>query len=226
MKVLFICNKSPYPAKEGGPIAMHRVIDGVVRAGHSVKVLAINSFKYNIDINDVPEDYKQKTGLELEFIDLRIKPINAFFNLFTDQSYHVQRFISSSFSKKIVNILSAEKFDVIQFETLFIAPYIEEIRKYSDAKIVLRAHNIEHLIWQRIAETTINPLKKIYVKHLANTLKKYEINAISKFDGIAAITKKDGDFFRQINSNVVDIPFGIYTDEYDTQEVAFIFSGS
>ncbi|MEA3504786.1 MAG: glycosyltransferase family 4 protein [Bacteroidota bacterium] len=219
MNILFICNKSPYPAKEGGPIAMDRIIDGVIRAGHKVKVLAINSFKYNIDINDVPDEYIQKTGLELEFLDLRIKPLNAFVNLFSNKSYHVQRFISSSFSDKIKEILLSDTYDIVQFETLFITPYIEEIRKYSDAKIVLRAHNIEHLIWQRIADTTKNPLKRFYLTHLANTLKEYELNAIKKFDGIAAITKNDGDFFKNINENVIDIPFAIYTDEYDAEDV-------
>jgi hypothetical protein len=30
MKILFICNKSPWPAKEGGPIAMNNIIEGMI----------------------------------------------------------------------------------------------------------------------------------------------------------------------------------------------------
>ena len=45
MRILFLCNKSPWPPKEGGPIAMNMLIEGMIEAGHSVKVLAVNSFK-------------------------------------------------------------------------------------------------------------------------------------------------------------------------------------
>ena len=49
LKVLFICNKSPWPPSEGGPIAMNNLIMGLMDAGHHVKVLAVNSNKYTIN---------------------------------------------------------------------------------------------------------------------------------------------------------------------------------
>ncbi len=143
-------------------------------------------------------------------------PFHAFLNLFSDKSYHVQRFVSMDFSTKIKEILSDGNYDIVQLETLFLAPYIEIIRKYSDAKIVLRAHNIEHLIWDRVASETKNPFKKFYVKHLAKTLKSYELNAINKFDGLAAITKQDAGFFLSNAAflPIIDLPFGIDTEKY------------
>jgi glycosyltransferase involved in cell wall biosynthesis len=85
------------------------------------------------------------------------------------------------------------------------------VRQNSKAKTVLRAHNIEHLIWERISETTTNPLKRLYLRHLARTLKKHERTVINDFDGVAAITKNDADFFIQAGCRVpiTDIPFGI-----------------
>jgi len=65
-------------------------------------------------------------------------------------------------------------------------------------KIVLRAHNIEHLIWERIARNCSNPLKKCYLGHLSRTLKKFERSVPSMVDGIAAITGKDADFFKSL----------------------------
>ncbi|MCC7317007.1 MAG: hypothetical protein IT219_00615, partial [Bacteroidales bacterium] len=55
MKVLFLCNKSPFPAREGGPIAMNSLIEGMIKAGHQVKVLAVNSYKYNVSLDEIPE---------------------------------------------------------------------------------------------------------------------------------------------------------------------------
>ena len=225
MNILLICNKSPYPPKEGGPIAMNTIVEGLIDSGHKIKVLAVNSFKYSVDINSIPDDYKEKTQIEGIFLDLRIKPLDAFLNLFSSKSYHVQRFISKEFEEKIIEILSKNKYDIIQLETLYVTPYIETIRKHSDAKIVLRAHNIEHLIWDRITQATKNPIKKFYLSHLSKTLKKYELDALDKFDGIAAITKTDADFFKKTGTKtpIVDIPFGINLNKFQLSDGEYEF---
>lgn len=215
MKILFLCNKSPYPHREGGPIAMNRMIEGMIALGHQVKVIGINSFKYHVDINDVPATYRKKTQLDLQHIDLRIKPLAAFLNLFTNKSYHVQRFISAPFGDKIKAALQQTHYDIVQMETLYLAPYVDLIRTTSPkSAIVLRAHNIEHLIWERVMDTTKNPLKKMYLRHLVKTLKQYEVNSLPKFDGVAAITDHDARFIRNYNSKTIAIPFGIYPEQY------------
>lgn len=189
---------------------MNSMVTGLIEAGHKVKVLAVNSEKYHIDIDKIPADYKEKTRIELVDVDLRVKPWQAFKNLFSDKSYHVERFVSEDFKAKLVNILKKEKFDIVQLEMIYMASYIETIRSHSKAVIVLRTHNIEHLIWERIAKKTWFCLKRWYINHLARTLRKYEFDVINKVDGIASITYRDAAFFRSItNIPVVDIPFGI-----------------
>lgn len=228
MKILLLCNKSPYPAREGGPIAMNMIIEGLIRAGHSVKVLAVNSNKYNVELSSIPEEYRKKTGIELVYVDLSIQPLAAFRNLFSSRSYHVERFISRNLENTLIRILQAEKFDIVQFEMLYMSPYAQVVRKYSDARIVLRAHNIEHLIWQRIAASTKNPLKRLYLQHLVRKLKKYECSIVRQFDGIAAITEQDAAFFRSAGcwqpeagnrSPVIAIPFGIDPEQFPETNV-------
>jgi glycosyltransferase involved in cell wall biosynthesis len=219
MKILFICNKSPWPAKEGGPIAMNNIIEGMIALGHQVKVLAAVTNKYSISLDDVPEEYRKKTGLELAFIDLSIKPVAAFYNLFTSKSYHVQRFISKTFEKKLIAVLQRETFDIVQIEMLYMSPYLNVVRKYSDAKVVLRAHNIEHLIWKRVAIEETVFLKKLYLRHLASTLEKYEKNILNKYDGIIPITKKDAIFFSAETSIPVEaVSFGVDFDKIPYNE--------
>ncbi len=216
MRILLLCNKPPYPASEGGPMAMNSIITGLLEAGHQVKVLAINSEKYNVKESDIPEEYKRKTGIELIDVDLTVKPLNAFLNLFTRKSYHAERFISEEFKKRLAAVLDKEQFDVVQLEVLFMAPYVETIRQHSKAMIVLRAHNVEHKIWERIAKDTKSPLKRWYINHLAKTLKEFELNALETVDGVAAITRKDAAFFRKYCSKpVIDIPFGVYPEQFN-----------
>ncbi len=232
MKILYICNKSPWPPIEGGTIGMYNFITKIADAGHDVKVLAANTNKYFVKLDEVPEDFKNKTKFELEYIDLSIKPLDAFFNLFTNKSYHVQRFISKAFEKKLINILQNNTYDLVQIEYLYMSPYLDVVRKYSNAKVVLRAHNIEHLIWKRAAEEEKNPLKKFYLKHLATTLENYERSVLDKFDGIVPVTAKDAEFFRE-NSKVpvMDAPFSIDTEKFsqyfnDNPEHALFHIGS
>ena len=219
LNVLFICNKSPWPPGEGGPIAMNNLITGLIDAGHKVKVIAVNTNKYSVNPDDIPNDYKNATGIELVYIDLSIKIVPAFLNLFSNKSYHVQRFISRAFEKKLIEVLSKEQFDIVQVETLYMSPYIETIRKYSEAKIFLRAHNIEHMIWQRITESTKNPIKKAYLKHLTRTLKNYEFKSLDKYDGIIPISYVDAEFFTSVTKSPVKaISFGINPDKIDMKE--------
>ena len=194
---------------------MNSIIIGLLEAGPQVKVLAVNSPKYNVKESDIPKDYKQKTGIELIDVDLRVRPWKALINLFTRKSYHVERFISKDFKARLVELLEKEQFDVVQLEMLYMAPYVETIRQHSKAMIVLRAHNVEHKIWERIAKDTKFFVKRWYISYLAKTLKEYELNALETVDGIAAITRKDAAFFRKYCSKpIIDIPYGVYPEEF------------
>ena len=215
MKILLLCNKPPYPASEGGPMAMNSIVSGILKAGHQVKVMAVNNEKYKVSEADIPEDYKRKTAIELIDVDLRVRPLKALLNLFTKKSYHVERFVSKDFKNRLTEVLEKEQFDVVQLEMLFMAPYVETIREHSKAMIVLRAHNVEHKIWERIAKETKFFAKRWYINHLTKTLRDYELSAIETVDGVAAITRKDAAFFRKYCSKpVIDIPFGVYPEEF------------
>ncbi len=219
LHILFICNKSPWPPGEGGPIAMNNLITGLTDAGHKVKVLAANTNKYSVNPEEIPEVYKEKTGIEFGYLDLSIKPVPAFLNLFTGKSYHVERFISKDFEKRLIEILNKDKFDIIQIETLYMTPYLETIREHSKAKVFLRAHNIEHMIWQRITESTGNPLKKAYLQHLTKTLRKYELNSLGKYDGVIPISHVDTAFFRKVTDTPVKtVSFGVDPDKLNMDE--------
>ena len=211
MKILMLCNKSPWPKREGGPIAMHAMITGLLQVGHTVKVLAANTNKYNVDPDTIPADFKEKTQIEFVDIDLSLSVAGALYNLLAGKSYHVTRFHTKAFAQKLTSILRSESFDIIQLETLQMATYLDVIRKYSKAPVVLRAHNIEHKIWERIAENCENPIKRMYLNHLYKALKRFEIGILNKMNGIVAITPVDARNFDRLShsSNIISIPFGI-----------------
>ncbi len=221
MKVLQLCNKPPYPPVDGGTMAMNGITQGLLSMGVAVKVLSVETDKHPAHLDRMPEDYRAKTAFESVYIDLGIKPLPAFAAMLCGESYHVKRYVSDAFADKLRHILSSDEYDIVHLESIFMTPYLPLIRKYSHAKVILRAHNVEHLIWRRVAQSCHNPLKRWYLKHLSLTLRAYELEHINDFDGIVCITGNDAEYFRQngCRKPVEVIPFGIVPEELSNVEV-------
>jgi glycosyltransferase involved in cell wall biosynthesis len=204
----------PFPPKDGGCIAMNNITQGLLNEGHSVKVLAVNTPKHFTDLKTLPEDYLKKTQIEAVFIDTSVKAIPAFLNLFSKGSYNISRFYSVVFENKLIEILKANTFDIIHLESLFVSMYLPVIRKYSKGRIVMRAHNIEHLLWERNAAASNNLFKRKYFSFLAKRLKEYELKMIDQYDAVAAISEHDASWYinNGFKKSVRVFPFGFNLD--------------
>lgn len=234
MKILQLCKKFPYPLKDGESIAVNALSKSLSELGCEVSLLAMNTHKHFYDGAKLPEALNHYKEVKTVEVDNRIKYGDAFLNLFSKDSYHISRFISEAFKQKLIQLLKREQFDAIQLETLYLAPYIPIIRAHSDAVVSMRAHNVEHEIWERIGQNTKNPLKKWYLKHLTAKLKQFEIDQLNQYDLLIPISKRDLNLFRKLgyeNASIV-IPIGIeqeaYLSDFESYhrnlEIAFIGS--
>ena len=213
MKILFLCNKNPYPERDGGCMGMNVYIKEAVRLGNCVKVLAVNSEKNYTDVATLPEDYRNATGYEAVMLDMRVKAFSFLKTYFTKQSPHIIRFISKDFEKKLISILKSNEFDLIMFESIFVCPYIDVVKAHSKAKLVLRAHNIEYKIWERTYNASGNIIKKLLLKHVYTTLKNYELMIINEVDMISSVSPVDAEFLRSKTAvPVVVLPAGFDMD--------------
>jgi glycosyltransferase involved in cell wall biosynthesis len=97
--------------------------------------------------------------------------------------------------------------------------YIPVIRQYSTAKIVLRAHNIEHIIWERHNESVTNPIKKAYLTLQTTRLKKQELTAFQQVDYIVPITPIDEKILEQWvdKSKMQTVLTGVDLTEYQLE---------
>ena len=220
MKILQLCHKVPFPPYDGGTIAMNNITQGLLSEGHRVKVLAVETPKHRVLSEDMPEDYLKSVDFDSVFIDTTLSFWAAFKTIFTRKSYQVSRFYSKGFANKLAEILQKETFDIIQLESIFMAPYLPVIRQFSTAKIVLRNHNIEHLIWHRVINNEPNPLKRWAIRYFSRQLKRYECNLGSQIDAFAAISEPDYQFFKECYHNIPGtvIPFGVDLENYPENE--------
>lgn len=216
MRILQLCNKPPYPPIDGGSKAMHNLTRGLLKAGHEVKVLCISTPKQPLVLEHIPKDYAHETRIEGVFVDTSVNVVDAFTDLLTADNYNISRFFSADMDIRLIRLLSEESFDVVQLESLFMTPYIATIRRYTKARIVLRSHNLEYVIQDRIASGERNIIKRPYRRFLAKQLENYEMSVLDRVDGVAAISPSDAEHFlaHGTRTPIVTIPFGVDPSEY------------
>jgi len=192
MRILIVTNKVPYPAKDGGAIATLNMALGLASHGASITVLAINTLKHFSPLEEIPNDILKRVGIKAATVDTSIKLWPALKNLlFSRKPYISVRFENKAFLNLLQKEVTTMPYDIIQLEGPYLEAYMKTIRTYSTAPIVLRAHNIEHEIWDRTVTITSNPLKKRYLKILAKRIERLEINTLRRVDAVIPITKKD-----------------------------------
>lgn len=189
LRILILTHRAPFPQNGGYPIVVGNTIKGLVALGHDVSLISLNVKKNSVLVErDALLD--QINYIEYD-IDIRITAVEAVSNLFTKNSYNIDRYYNAGFEKLLFRNLTDNKYDIIQIEGIFVAPYLSIIRKNSKAKVIFRAHNIEHQVWQKLAQQKSDPFKRWYLQLLARRIKNYELELFNKFDGIVVFTEQD-----------------------------------
>jgi glycosyltransferase involved in cell wall biosynthesis len=213
MKILQVSHRVPYPLNEGGTIGIYNYTRGFSEAGHDVTLLALNGKKHRIDLAIASKELEKYCKFFVFDIDTNINPLDAFSNLFSKKSYNVTRFYNRNFERFLSQLLKSKQFDIIQVEGTFVAMYYEVIRQNSMAPIVIRQHNVEYQIWERLAFNESNSLKKWYLNLLAKRLKNFEREFTVKFDALVPVTEDDAVLFKNLGYNkpIFVSPSGIDT---------------
>lgn len=191
MRILQLSNKAPYPANDGSSIAIYNLAEGLADNGVELHLLTINTKKHFKPDSQVPQAFKDKTHYTSVYRNTDTSVGGALSNLFSSQSYFVSRFFFREFEEELVRKLNTQRFDLVQLEGVFMATYIPLIRQHSQAKISIRAHNLEHQIWERHLAHEPNVFKKKYLSLQNNRLRRFELDAFVKADAIVAITDED-----------------------------------
>ncbi len=202
MRILQLTKKFPYPAKDGESIAILAMAKGYVMGDHEVDLMAMNTRKHHVDttkLDGISEYYMNYWHTD---VSTEVVVQDAFYNLFSSDSYNIERFNIDTYREELVRILNSNTYDIIQLETVYLTPYIDVIKAHSKALIILRSHNIEHEIWYNLSRTEPNLIRKWYYKLCYRRLKNYEINNVLSYDIILAITDRDRLKYQSINSKL------------------------
>jgi glycosyltransferase involved in cell wall biosynthesis len=221
MNILILCTKPPWPARDGGSIVTLNLATGLVESGCQVTFLAMNTPKHSIPTGEIPASLHDKLRIRVVDVNTDISPVALFINLlFSSYPYNAQRFISSKFKQELAICLKQNQFDLIQLEGPYLSRYLPLIRKLSNAKISMRAHNLEHLIWKQIARHEKNNARRRYLTNLAGRIRRLETDLLDRVDLLVPISRTDENDFLDMGARipVLVCPAGLDISRYPENE--------
>ncbi len=211
-KILQVTNRLPYPLNDGGNIGIYYITKMLAQKGNEVHLLSLNTKKHYHS----PKPLESMAKVYTVDIDTTVTGWGVLTGFFYEIPYNIRRFESAEFRNQLINLVKTEDFDIIQLEGVYLALYLEDIRKHCDSKVVLRAHNVENQIWGRLAAQNSNLLKKAYYRHLSKGIEQFEAKNAPKFDGIIPVTEVDAQYFKRhapqtpLKSVPAGIDFSVY----------------
>ncbi|WEK18940.1 MAG: glycosyltransferase family 4 protein [Candidatus Pedobacter colombiensis] len=191
MKTLILTNRVPFPPNSGYPIVVYNTMKGLLKLGVEITLFSINTNKHWVDVEDIYDPVFDQIKFYSFDLDTEVDVFGAITNIFSDESYNVSRFFDEDAARLLEDVLKEDEFDIIQFEGLFVVPYLDTVKANSDAKVIYRAHNIEFDVWERIAMREQFTPRRKYLQFLARRLKHYETEQINRFNQVFAISEPD-----------------------------------
>lgn len=229
LKVLQVANRVPWPLNDGGNIATYHVNRQLRRAGHDVMLASLNTLKHRQNVADIPD-----TG-DIRTVEIDTSPTawGLMKGYFDPRPYNVWRFWSPKFANLLRQLLDERDFDIVQLEGSYLSLYSDTIRRHSQAALVMRSHNVEHIIWSRLAKGERNALKRIYLNKLSGKIERFEREHLKDYDGIIPIADQDERYYRAegFKGMIRTINAGVELETFSTPDPitfspTFVFIGS
>ena len=213
MKILVVGNRVPWPLHDGGAIATYGMLRSLAENGAEVDFFSFNTKKHFAE-NAIIEKYFGFCKVHLVSLDAGVKPLNALWNLLFGGSYHLERYDDLEAAVELYDLIQSSNYDCVMVEGLYSMPITLRVMKQMSVRLnngvmdvdprnsnetiqkepikwVYRSHNLEYQIWERLAISTPQSLKKWYLALQSKRLKRAEIDAWCRMDAIVPIVETD-----------------------------------
>ena len=170
---------------------MSRLARSLADCGAEVEVLSLNPRKHRATANG-------PVSVRAVDIDTSRVVMPALRALSGEMTYLVARFVSKKFCDVLQETLQRFQPDVVQIESPFLLPYVSCVRETSNARVVLRSHNVEFRIWESLGRTARAPLRRFALRRVASALRAYELKQMQTLDAIVPISASDASDFQSL----------------------------
>lgn len=217
MRLLQLSPQFPFPLTDGGKISIANMTRALVEQGNEVDVFCLTK---QIPESELIIQFKAYTGADIHCIqhDTGNSLRSIMLSLFDGTNpLYVRKHRSKLFEEAILLHLRQNQIDGVLCDHSAMAEYGVQVSRSFDIPVIMRMHNIEHVIWQRYAERfhALDP-RRLYIGSQASKLKQKEMEYASSMSYCAMITSHDVGILQSMRSNInaIHIPVGVDTKTF------------
>lgn len=215
-RVLVIDEWIPFPANIGKKIRTYNLLK-LLSKTYSIDFLCFADFekenKYicnlkNIDINVISvKDQRTRRSSVKYYFDILI-------NLISCLPFSVSYNYRNDFLQIFKEVIKKTNYDLIHFEWTQMAIYLKHVK--ISQPVVISAHNVEAMIWNRYSANSKNIIEKVFYYLQMKKMSRYEIWAYNSAKYITSVSESDSDIIKKNygQKNIVVVPNGVDTDYY------------
>lgn len=186
-KILFITPRIPIPANSGGLIGTLHSLKYLCKNFEVDYISFYNDNKQNL--NSIKDELKLIGINKIYLINYVTKPRNLANILGAIQNnlpLSIFRNKSEEMYKQVKQI--ANEYDMIYSDHWLSMQFIPD--DYMKT-VILKEHNAEYVMWERLEKQETNLIKKIYLKQEVKKIKKYECKICNRATKIITVTEED-----------------------------------
>ncbi|MFM7341056.1 MAG: glycosyltransferase family 4 protein [Bacteroidota bacterium] len=221
MKLLQLSPQFPFPLSDGGKISIVNMTRALVQQGCEVDVLCLSKL---LPSKELIDEFRLYTGAHCTCIthDTSNSPIAILRSLFDLKNpLYMRKHRSTNYEIALINLITEQTYDGILCDHTAMAEYGLKASHMSHIPVVLRMHNIEHIIWERYADrfSSLDP-RKVFILSQVRKLKQKEVEYASLMQHCAMITEQDVDILQEYNQLIkaTYVPVGIDTKKFHPKE--------
>lgn len=229
MQLLYLTNKPVYPTVDGGCKAMQAMLELLLATEIPITHFTLSTEKHPYKSTEYPKDVREKCTIKAFEVATKPTVFGLIKSFFIGNSYNIARFYVPEFEIAISNFAPNEEVIVVM-ESIYLAPYLPELKRRKNTRIFIRTHNVEHDLWLQKSNSKKNPFKKIAYTYIANRLKTEEIIAFSEADELFTLTENDANSINDLGvttpCSVVPMHFQMNHQQVDYSINDLFFIGS
>ena len=194
-KALIIANKIVFPTLDGGALAMNNLTMLLKKNNYIIDIVCIEK---NNTVKNTSSPIFLKKNDQIKQItfqkNMQLNLLSFIESIIKKKAYQSMRFYDRNIKNFIQKLINKNNYQTIIFESIFTTIYLNKLEFKKTTKTILRAHNVEHKIWEDLAKN--KTLKKFIFLFLATQIQKIE-NKIPKYlDYIFTLSKIDETYFK------------------------------
>ena len=219
MRVLFVTPFLPSPPRFGG----QRRLDGLVRGlaqNHQVDVLSFNrTDEWEHSSIEATRKFCREvvTFSNLDLMDRREKRAMQLRSLASFHSFeHLLAAKRHDFQQALDGMLARNRYDVVQFEFVWMSAFRFDQRAASAPLFVLDEHNVEYDILRRTTGTASGVVRLAYNALNWRKLAREEHTAWRRFDGVTLTSRRDQEIVQRDipGARTAVVPNGVDLTEF------------